>query len=58
LTSNDADPCIWQGNDGEHRASYEITARTVQFLGKRAGKGGAPIGEPPPRGEDDDVLPF
>jgi len=57
-------PRIWQGNDqagnpGQYRASYEITARTVKFLGKREGNGGAPIGEPPPQGyEDDDALPF
>jgi single-strand DNA-binding protein len=51
-------PRIWQGNDGEHRASYEVTARTVKFLGKREGNGGAPIGEPPPGREDDDLLPF
>jgi hypothetical protein len=35
-----------------------VTARTVEFLGKREGNGGAPIGEPPPGGEDDDLLPF
>ena len=51
-------PRIWTGNDGESRASYEVTARTVKFLGKREGNGGAPIGEPPPGGEDDDLLPF
>ena len=53
-------PRIWTGNDGEHRASYEVTARTVKFLGKREGNGGAPIGEPPPEGyeEDGDALPF
>ena len=51
-------PRIWTGNDGEHRASYEVTARTVKFLGKREGNGGAPVGEPPPGGEDDDLLPF
>jgi len=50
-------PRIWTGNDGEHRASYEITARTVKFLGRRD-TAGPPIGEPPPGGEDDDVLPF
>jgi hypothetical protein len=50
---------IWQGNDGEHRASYEVTACTVKFLGKREGNGAAPIGEPPPQGyEDDGALPF
>jgi single-strand DNA-binding protein len=51
-------PRIWTGNDGEHRASYEVTARTVKFLGKREGNGGAPVGEPPPGGEDEDLLPF
>jgi single-stranded DNA-binding protein len=50
-------PRIWTGNDGEARTSYELTARTVKFLGRRD-NGGAPIGEPPPGGEDDDVLPF
>ena len=52
-------PRIWVGNDGEHRASYEITARTVKFLGPREGNGGPPVGEPPPEGyEDSDSLPF
>jgi single-strand DNA-binding protein len=56
-------PRIWQGNDqagnpGQHRASYELTARTVKFLGKRD-SGGPPIGEPPPEGfEEGDSLPF
>ena len=58
--SGTQNPRIWVGNDGEHRASYEVTARTVKFLGKREGNGGAPIGEPPPEGyeEDSDALPF
>ena len=50
-------PRIWTGNDGAHRASYEVTARAVKFLGRRD-NGGAPISEPPPGGEDDDMLPF
>ena len=28
-------PRIWQGNDGEHRASYEVTARTVKLAVRR-----------------------
>ena len=48
---------IWTENDGERRASYEITARTVKFLGRRD-NGGAPIGEPPPEGYEDDSIPF
>mgnify|MGYP002685171580 CR=1 FL=1 len=52
-------PGIWEGNDGEHGASFEVTARTVKFLGRREGNGGAPVDEPPPDGgEDEDVLPF
>ena len=42
-------PRIWQGNDGEHRASFEVTARTVKFLGRRD-NGGPSIGDPPPGG--------
>ena len=56
--SGTQNPRVWTGNDGEHRASYELTARTVKFLGKREGNGGAPVGEPPPGGEDEDLLPF
>jgi hypothetical protein len=57
-------PRVWTGNDApagrrQHRASYEVTARTVKFLGRREGNGGAPIAEPPPAGyEDADALPF
>ena len=50
-------PRIWQGNDGEHRASFEITARTVKFLGRRD-NGGPPIGEPPPEGFEEETMPF
>jgi len=51
-------PRVWTGQDGEVRASYEITARTVKFLGRRDNGNGAPIAEPPPGGEDEEVLPF
>jgi single-strand DNA-binding protein len=58
-TAGVQNPRVWQGNDGEYRASYEVTARTVKFLGKREGNGGSPVGEPPPDGgEDPDILPF
>ena len=51
-------PRIWTGNDGEPRASFEITAQTVKFLG---GGGGAPALAsddelPPP--SDDVEVPF
>ena len=55
-------PRIWTGNDGEPKASYEVTARTVKFLAPSGAgnrdNGGAPLGEPPPSGEDEDLLPF
>ena len=52
-------PRVWTGNDGVARASFELTAATVKFLGGRGeSAGGAPIGEPPPEGFEEDALPF
>lgn len=51
-------PRIWTGNDGVARASYEITARTVKFLGGRDEAAGPPVGEPPPEGFEEEALPF
>jgi single-stranded DNA-binding protein len=56
-------PRIWQGNDGDHRVSYEVTASTVKFpaqqhwAASREGNGGALTGGPPPCGDDDNLLP-
>ena len=52
-------PRVWTGNDGAPRASFEITATTVKFLGGRgeppsSGGPGAPA-EPPPEEEE---IPF
>ena len=56
-------PKIWTGQDGKPRASFEVRAQTVRFLGKReggaaggttTGGGEAPV-EEAPAGED---LPF
>jgi single-strand DNA-binding protein len=55
------EPRVWTGNDGVARASFELTARTVKFLGGRTdteGTGGAPVGEAPPEGFEEDTLPF
>ena len=30
-----SEPRVWQGRDGEYRASLELTARNVKFLGGR-----------------------
>jgi single-strand DNA-binding protein len=52
-------PRMWTGNDGVARASYEVTALTVKFLGGRGEAApsevaGAPE-EPPEEGEE---IPF
>lgn len=53
-------PRVWTGNDGVPRASFELTARTVKFLGSRAEAGaeGAILAEPAPEGYEEDVIPF
>jgi single-strand DNA-binding protein len=53
-------PRVWTGNDGVARASFEITARTVKFIGSRddTGAGALPAGEPPPEELEEDALPF
>jgi single-strand DNA-binding protein len=53
-------PRVWTGNDGVARASYEITARTVKFLGGRGESeaAGPSVGDPPPEGFEEDTLPF
>jgi single-strand DNA-binding protein len=41
-------PRIWTAKDGEPRASFEITARVVKFIGRRGdGNGGVPNEAPP-----------
>jgi single-strand DNA-binding protein len=44
-------PRIWTGRDGQARASFEVVARRVQFIGRR---GGAASFEGP---RDEDVPP-
>ena len=52
-------PRVWTGDDGIARASFEITARNIKFLGGRGeAAAGAPIGEPPPEGFEEGDLPF
>jgi single-strand DNA-binding protein len=52
-------PRVWTGKDGTARASFEITARTLKFIGSRAeGTAAPPIGEAPPEGFEEDALPF
>ena len=49
-------PRIWEGNDGTPRASFEVTARTVQFLGGRNGGGNVP--DAPDGPEEGEEIPF
>ena len=53
-------PRVWTGQDGQTRASYEIRAFTVKFLGGRgdSSAGGAPglPQEPPP--DEGEEIPF
>jgi single-strand DNA-binding protein len=48
-------PRVWTGNDGLARASYEVTAQTVKFLGTK-GEGGGTAPQGPPA--DDEEIPF
>jgi single-strand DNA-binding protein len=55
-------PRVWTGNDGVARASYEITARTVRFIGGRGdrveGMGPEEPEEPPPGFVEENDIPF
>lgn len=54
-------PRVWTGNDGVPRASYEVTARTLQLIGGRDGNGGGhtPQDEDEPPGyQEPGEIPF
>ncbi|GAB4537738.1 MAG: single-stranded DNA-binding protein [Anaerolineae bacterium] len=53
-------PRIWTGNDGQPRASFEVTALTVKFLGGRGEGADSSISfqEPPPPELGEDEIPF
>jgi len=59
LVEGDIDASAWVGQDGQPRASLELRARTVRFLGRKPvqGEGAAPAGEPGAAAEEGD-LPF
>jgi single-strand DNA-binding protein len=57
---DNGNPRIWNAQDGTPRASFEVTAQTVQFLG---GPGGEAVGAPAEEGglglpESEDDIPF
>jgi single-strand DNA-binding protein len=53
-------PRIWTGNDGQPRASYEVTALTVRFLGGRGDSSDTSLSsqEAPPPEMGEDEIPF
>ena len=57
-------PRVWTGQDGKPRASFEVRAQTVRFLGRREGEGASPSGGTPapavPNAEPqtEEELPF
>ncbi|MGD2142992.1 MAG: single-stranded DNA-binding protein [Anaerolineae bacterium] len=51
-------PRVWTGRDGQTRASYEVTAQTVKFLGRGVtAPSAAGIPEEPPV-EEEEEIPF
>jgi single-strand DNA-binding protein len=52
---NTGGPRIWTGQDGQPRASFEVHAQTVKFLGRR-GEGDG--GDTAPAPESDEEIPF
>jgi single-strand DNA-binding protein len=53
-------PRIWTGNDGVARASFEMTALTVRFLGGRGEAAPAEVPGAPeePPAEEEEEIPF
>ena len=51
-------PSIWTGNDGTVRASFEIVAVTVRFLGGRDDASGDASNVPAAADEEPDDIPF
>ena len=52
-------PRVWAGSDGQARASFELTAESVRFLGGGNGSNGsAPQQQAAPVEFPEDVIPF
>ena len=49
---------IWTGQDGEARASFEVTAEVVRLLGRGNGRSEESQEDLPGPAEDDDEIPF
>ena len=48
----------WTDKDGNNRASLEVTASAVRFLGGKEGNGAAPTPTEPPAYVGEDDIPF
>lgn|GEM_PF-1005067 len=61
-TDGSLNPRVWTGSDGVAKASFEVTARTVKFLGGRseesAGAAQATQQEPPAGFVEENDIPF
>jgi single-strand DNA-binding protein len=57
---DNGNPRIWNAQDGTPRASFEVTAQTVQFLGGPGGESAAGAAEESSLGlpESEDDIPF
>jgi single-strand DNA-binding protein len=55
LVTGEVDASAWLGNDGEPRATLELTAREVKFLGRLDDNGGGSSQHTEPGGGD---IPF
>ena len=56
-------PRVWTGNDGVPRASFELTARLIKFLGGRGERADTGVAyeeeqEPPPGFVEENDIPF
>lgn len=62
LVEGEIDASSWMGQDGKPRATLELTALNVRFLGSRGGREGTPsaTGEEPPAGlpGSEEEIPF
>jgi single-strand DNA-binding protein len=57
---DNGNPRIWNAQDGTPRASFEVTAQTVRFLGGQGDAGAAAAADEPGLGapETEDEIPF
>ena len=51
-------PKVWTDRNGNPRASFEVTASVVKFLGRGNGNGGGSQAGGPPAAEEDEEIPF